>query len=66
MGAAIAPMTGPVDDKGNIDYDLALPLDAEDLAEEGIHDAYREIARDHGIGTRPAPGPATGSMIGCT
>lgn len=36
-------MTGPVDDTGHIDYDLAFPLDGEDLAEEGVQDAYREI-----------------------
>jgi hypothetical protein len=37
-------MAGPVDGAGDIAYDLALPLDAEALAEEGIREAYREMA----------------------
>jgi hypothetical protein len=54
--AKIARVTGPVDDAGKIDYGLALHLDAEDLAEEGIQDAYREIAAcmaEHGVQGRP-------------
>jgi hypothetical protein len=49
-------MTSPVDDAGEINYDLALDLDAEDLAEGGILEAYNAIARDlaeHGFQARP-------------
>jgi hypothetical protein len=52
-------MMGPVDDSGKINYDLALPLDAEDLAEEGIQDAYNAITpylAEHGIQARPVTG----------
>jgi hypothetical protein len=38
-------MTGAVNDQtGEIDYDVAISLDAEDLAEVGIQDAYRRLA----------------------
>jgi hypothetical protein len=37
-------MTSPVDDAGEINYDLVLHLDAEDLAEGGILEAYNAIA----------------------
>ena len=37
-------MPEPVDDSGEIDYDLALHLDAEDLAEQGILSAYQQVA----------------------
>jgi hypothetical protein len=56
QAATIAPMKAPVDDRGNINYDLALLLDAEDLAEEGIQDAYNEIAprlAEYGVQARP-------------
>lgn len=37
-------MTNPVDDRtGAIDYDAALMLDAEELAEQGVADAYEEL-----------------------
>ena len=56
LGAYDPSMTGPVDDAGDINYDLALPLDAEDLAEQGILDAYREITpllARHGVQAGP-------------
>jgi hypothetical protein len=49
-------MKAPVDDRGNIDYGLVVLPDAEDLAEEGIQDAYREIAprlAEDGVQARP-------------
>jgi hypothetical protein len=49
-------MTEPVNEAGVIDYSRALHLDAEDLAEEGILDAYREIVpllAEMGISARP-------------
>jgi hypothetical protein len=41
--ATISGVPEPVSASGKIDYDLALHLDAEDLAEQGILDAYREL-----------------------
>lgn len=49
-------MTEPVDEAGAIDYSRALHLDAEDLAEEGVLDAYDEIVpllAEMGISARP-------------
>jgi hypothetical protein len=49
-------MRRPVDDTGKINYDLALILDAEDLAEDGIQDAYNAITphlAQHGVQARP-------------
>jgi hypothetical protein len=40
----ILTLPEPVDDSGEIDYDLALHLDAEDLAEQGILSAYQQLA----------------------
>ena len=38
-------MTIPVDDRtGAIDYDAALMLDAEELAERGVADAYEKLS----------------------
>jgi hypothetical protein len=40
-------MTDPVDDRtGAIDYDAALILDAEELAEQGVVAAYEELTRE--------------------
>jgi len=52
MGGYDLRMTRPVDDEGQI----AVFLDAEDLAEEGVLEAYREIAPllgEHGVRARP-------------
>jgi hypothetical protein len=50
-------MTRAVDNQnGEIDYDLAISLDAEDLAELGIQDAYRELAPHMAaLGVEPRP-----------
>jgi hypothetical protein len=56
-GAYDGAVKKPVDEAGVIDYSLALPLDAEALAEEGILDAYCGIVpllADLGIRARPA------------
>jgi hypothetical protein len=42
-GHTIEPMPRPAGRPAEIDYDRALHLDAEDLAEQGIQDAYRTI-----------------------
>lgn len=49
-------MTNPVDDRtGAIDYDAALTLDAEDLAEQGIAAAYEELSTELSeLGIEPA------------
>jgi hypothetical protein len=40
-------MNDPVDDRtGAIDYDAALTLDAEELAERGVADAYAELSTE--------------------
>ena len=49
-------MPEPVDESGEINYDLALMLDAEDLAEQGILEAYQQIAprlAAYGVAARP-------------
>lgn len=49
-------MTSPVDDSGKINYGAALHLDAEDLAEQGIQDAYNAITpyfAEHEVHARP-------------
>jgi hypothetical protein len=49
-------MTSPVDDRtGAIDYDAALILDAEELAEQGVAAAYEELSRELSeLGIEPA------------
>lgn len=49
-------MTNPVDDRtGAIDYDAALMLDAEELAEQGVADAYEELSTELSeLGIAPA------------
>jgi hypothetical protein len=49
-------MTDPVDDRtGAIDYDAALMLDAEELAEQGVAAAYVELStRLSELGIEPA------------
>jgi hypothetical protein len=49
-------MTSPVDDRtGAIDYDAALMLDAEELAELGVADTYEELStRLSELGIAPA------------
>jgi hypothetical protein len=46
----------PVDESGEIDYDLALMLHAEDLAEQGIAEAYQQLAprlAEYGVAASP-------------
>jgi len=46
----------PVDESGEINYDLALMLDAEDLPEQGILQAYQQIAlrlAEYGVAAGP-------------
>jgi hypothetical protein len=49
-------MTTPLDDRtGAIDYDAALMLDAEELAEQGIAAAYEELSTELSeLGMEPA------------
>jgi hypothetical protein len=57
--STICRMTTPVDpDTGEIDYDLAIMLDAEDLAEQGLLAAYRELA-PHLVTLGMTPGVVT-------
>jgi hypothetical protein len=61
--AAVRPSAGtisavpePVDESGEINYDLALMLDAEDLPEQGILQAYQQIAlrlAEYGVAAGP-------------
>jgi hypothetical protein len=55
--AILSIVTGAVDDRSSeIDYDRAVRLDAEDLAELGIGQTYRELAphlAEHGVQARP-------------
>jgi len=44
VAGTISAVPEPVDESGEIDYHLALMLDAEDLAEQGILEAYQELA----------------------
>jgi hypothetical protein len=52
----ISAVPEPVDESGEIDYDLALLLDAEDLAEQGILEAYQQLAprlAEYGVAAGP-------------
>jgi hypothetical protein len=50
------PTMSAIDPTGELDYDLALALDAEDLAEGGVAAAYERVAdRMRTFGVQPAP-----------
>jgi hypothetical protein len=56
VAGTISAVPEPVDESGEIDYDLALTLDAEDLAEQGILEAYQQIAprlAEYGVAAGP-------------
>jgi hypothetical protein len=56
VAGTISAVPEPVDESGEIDYDLALMLDAEDLAEQGILEAYQQLAprlAEYGVAAGP-------------
>lgn len=56
VAGTISAVPEPVDESGEINYDLALMLDAEDLAEQGILEAYKQIAprlAEYGVAAAP-------------
>jgi hypothetical protein len=56
VAGTILAVPEPVDESGEIDYALALMLDAEDLAEQGILEAYQQLAprlAEYGVAAGP-------------